>query len=54
METIGIIWKLCNPYALPITIIEVKKSDETIKIHLYSDIIDFNETTIKDIRHIPH
>jgi len=33
---------------------KVKKSDDSIKVYLYSDITDFNEITIKDIGLIPH
>ena len=48
IETMGVIQKLCSPYTLPITIVEVEKSDRTTKIHLYNDITNLNETTIKD------
>ncbi len=54
MEMIGVIQKSCNPYTLPITIVEVEKLDRTIKIHLCSDVTNLNKATIKDARLILH
>ncbi len=44
----GVIRKSYIPYALPITIVKVEKSDRTTKIHLCSDVTNLNEATIKD------
>ncbi len=52
MKAIRIIWKSYNLYTLPITIIEMEKSNEITKIHLYNDIIDLNNIIIKDARYI--
>jgi len=54
METMGVIWKSCSPYALPITIMEVEKLDKTTKICLCSDVTDLNKILIKDAWPIPH
>ncbi len=52
MEVIKIIQKLCSSYVLLIIIIEVEKSDKTIKICLYNNITNLNNITIKDTRYI--
>jgi len=54
MKTIRVIRKSCSPYALPITIVKVKKLDKMTKICLCSNVTDFNEATIKDARPIPY
>jgi len=54
MKIIGVIWKFCNLYALSITIIKIKKSNRIMKIQLYNDITDFNDTIIKNAKHIPY
>ncbi len=48
MEEIGIIQKSYSPYALPIMIVEVLKSDGKWKIRLCSNITKLNKVTIKD------
>ncbi len=50
----GVIRKSCSPYASPITIVKVKKPDETTKICLCSNVTDLNEAIIKDAKPIPH
>src|SRR6266542_6857354 len=54
MEAMQIIQKSCSPYASPITIMKVKKTDRTTKIRLCSDVTDLNEATMKDAGLIPH
>ncbi len=49
-----VIQKSCSSYVLPITIVEVKKSDRTTKIRLCSDVINLNEIMIKDVRLISY
>src|SRR6266540_2390074 len=48
MEEIGVIRKSCSSYALPITIVEVLRSDGKWKIRLCSDTTELNKATIKD------
>jgi len=50
MKEIKVIRKLCSPYASPITIVEVLRSDNKWKIRLCSDTTNLNKITIKDIR----
>jgi len=50
MKEIGVIQKSCSPYASPITIVEVLRSDSKWKIRLCSDTTEFNKVTIKDAR----
>ena len=54
MKEIGVIWKSCSPYALPITIVEVLKSDDKWKIQLYSNTTELNKVTIKDAELLPN
>ncbi len=54
IETMEVIWKSYNPYTSFIIIVEVKKSDRTIKIYLCSDVTDLNKVTIKDAGPISH
>ena len=54
METMEVIQKLCSPYTSPIIIVEVEKSNRTTKIHLYSDVTDFNKAMIKNAGPIPY
>ena len=48
MEEIGVIRKLCSPYASLIIIVEVLKSDSKWKIRLCSDTTELNKAIIKD------
>src|SRR6266540_2618302 len=50
MKEIRVIRKSCSPYASPITIVEVLRSDGKWKIRLCSDTTNLNKITIKDIR----
>ncbi len=50
IEEIGVIQKSCSPYASPITIVEVLRSDGKWKIRLCSDTTELNKVTIKDVR----
>ncbi len=50
MKEIRIIRKSCSPYASPITIVEVLRSDGKWKIRLCSDTTELNKATIKDAR----
>src|SRR6266540_4360115 len=48
MKEIRVIRKSCSPYASPITIVEVLRSDGKWKIRLCSDTTELNKVTIKD------
>ncbi len=50
MEEIGVIQKSSSPYASPITIVEVLRSDGKWKIRLCSDTTELNKITIKDAK----
>ena len=54
MEEIGVIQKSCNPYASPIIIVEVLRSDSKWKIRLCSDTTELNKATIKDAELLPN
>ncbi len=54
MEEIGVIQKSYNPYASPITIVEVLRSDGKQKIKLCSDTTNLNKATIKDAGLLPN
>ncbi len=54
IKTIRVIQKLCNFYALSITIIKMKKLNKIIKIYLYSDITNLNDIIIKDVKYISY
>ncbi len=54
MEEIGIIQKSCSPYASPIIIVEVLRSDSKWKIKLCSDMTKLNKVIIKDVRSLPN
>ncbi len=48
MEEIGVIQKSCSPYALPIIIVKVLRSDGKWNIRLCNDTTELNKATIKD------
>ncbi len=54
MEEIGVIRKSYSPYASPIMIVEVLRSDGKWKIRLCSDITELNKATIKDAGPLPN
>ena len=54
MEEIGVIQKSCSPYALPIMIVEILRSDDKWKIRLCSDTTELNKATIKDAGSLPN
>jgi len=54
IEEIGVIQKFCNPYASPITIVKVLRSDGKWKIRLCSDTTDLNKVIIKDAGPLPN
>ena len=54
MEEIGVIQKSYSPYALPITIVKILRSDSKWKIRLCSDTTNLNKMTIKNARPLPN
>ena len=54
MEEIGVIQKFYSPYASPITIVKVLRSDDKWKIRLCSDTTELNKVTIKDAGLLPN
>ncbi len=54
MEEIGVIWKSCNPYTSPITIVKVLRSDSKWKIRFCNNTTELNKATIKDARLLPN
>ena len=54
MKEIGVIQKSCSPYASPIMIVEVLRSDGKWKIKLCSDTTELNKATIKDAGSLPN
>src|SRR6266498_2306194 len=54
MEEIEVIRKSCSPYASPITIVEVLRSDGKWKIRLCNNTTELNKATIKDAGLLPN
>ncbi len=54
MKKIEVIQKSCSPYASPITIVEVLRSDGKQKIRLCNDTTELNKATIKDAGLLPN
>ena len=54
IKRVDCIRKSCSPYASPITIVEVLRSDGKWKIRFCSDITELNKATIKDAGSLPN